>query len=240
MSRPLIGLTTYVATAAWTYFETEAALLHMAYVDSVRDAGGRPVLLPPDDVDDGVLDQLDALVLTGGSDVGAEHYGAVPHEQTRSNPVRDAGELLLTRGAFARDLPILGVCRGLQLMAVATGGTLHQHLPDVVGSTRHCVSPLIQQEFCWHDVKFEPGSLTAEVLGHDLLSVPSLHHQAIDDPGTLTPVGWCPDDGVIEAAEDRSRRFALGVQWHPEATDDRRLFEALVSAVRDRRATHLV
>lgn len=224
--RPVVGITTYVEPASWAvWHDVPAALVPQTYVQMVADAGGRAVLLPPDGVDADVLAVLDALVLAGGADVGAGLYGQPPAPLTDSRPDRDAGELALARGALDRDLPVLGVCRGMQLLAVAAGGTLHQHLPDLVGHERHRPAPGVYGS---HPVRFAPGSRIAALMGDDT-QVNSYHHQAVADPGTLAVTGWA-DDGVVEALEDPARRFLLGVQWHPEAARDVRLFRALVAA----------
>ena len=221
--RPLIGVTSYVEQARWGVWDFRAALIPQAYVDAVTDAGGRAVVLPPDSVDDGVLDAVDALVVAGGVDVDPGRYGAEPHPATDApQPARDAGELLLITGAFARDLPLLGVCRGAQLMAVARGGTLIQDLPG--GGHREVLGV-----YSWHTVRPVPGSGVARVLGDAELKVNAHHHQAVDDPGELVVTARA-EDGTVEAVEDPSRRFAVGVQWHPELLDDQRLFTALVDA----------
>ncbi|GAB3955944.1 gamma-glutamyl-gamma-aminobutyrate hydrolase family protein [Micromonospora vulcania] len=194
---------------------------------AVTAAGGRAVVLPPDDEDDGVLAVLDGLLLAGGADVGPGRYGQPADPRTEYRPDRDAGELTLLAGALASDLPVLGVCRGMQLLAVAYGGTLHQHLPDVVGHEAHRPAPGV---YGAHPVRFAPGSLAATVLvGVDRVN--SYHHQAIADPGRLAVTGWAAD-GVIEAVEDPSRPFVLGVQWHPENELDPRPITALVGAAR--------
>lgn len=235
MKRPIIGLTTYVEPASWGLFsDAPAALLHMSYVECVRAAGGRPVMLPPDDIDADVLDRLDGLILTGGADVEPAHYKAEPHPLSMPRPDRDAGEFPLARGALDRDLPILGVCRGMQVLAVAAGGALHQHLPDLVGTFLHRPQPLDQLIFGEHVVHVEPGTRCHELLG-SVVKVNSLHHQAVADPGAFTAVGWCIDDGVIEAMESPEHRFAVGVQWHPEADADLRMFQGLVTAARGER-----
>ena len=243
-SRPVIGLTTYVEPARWGAWDVPAALLHEWYVDAVRRAGGRPVLLPPDGdalppdgdllpPDDGVLDRIDGLILIGGADIGPANYGQEPHPTVDSpRIIRDAGELLLCRGAARRDLPLLGICRGLQVMAVAHGGSLIQDLPDAGYGLAHREAP---GAFTQHPVRLADGSLAARIYGATQISANSSHHQGIADPGSLVATGWSPD-GLIEVVEDPGARFALGVQWHPEHPDRRDaelpLFRALVEAAR--------
>jgi putative glutamine amidotransferase len=227
MSRPLIGLTTYAEQAKFGLNDTFSAVLPMAYVHAVHESGGRAVLITPDDPGTDVLDDLDGIVFTGGPDVSPELYAAEPHERTVTRPARDAAELPLLRAALAADLPTLAICRGMQLMAVAYGGHLHQHLPDVLGHDGH--RPTSGPKFGQHDVRFAPGSACHALLGASS-TVNSYHHQGVADVGSLTPTGWVPGDDLVEAVEDPSRRFAIGVQWHPEDTDDFRLFEALVKA----------
>jgi putative glutamine amidotransferase len=226
MSRPVIGLTTYAEEARFGLQDTFAAVLPFSYVHAVHSSGGRAVLIAPDEPDDDVLDGLDGIVFTGGSDVDPALYGEQPHATTNVKPERDAAEIVLLRAALAVDLPILGICRGMQLMVVAYGGRLHQHLPDVLGHHNH--RPITGPKFGEHAVRLRPGSRSRDVLG-DGVVVNSFHHQGIADPGGLSAVGWCPEDGLIEVVEDPGRRFAIGVQWHPEDTTDFRLFAALVA-----------
>ncbi|MGN9892818.1 gamma-glutamyl-gamma-aminobutyrate hydrolase family protein [Micromonospora sp. L31] len=228
MSRPLIGISAYVEPAAWAVWrDVPATLVPQAYVRAVSAAGGRAVVLPPDDVDADVVRVLDGLVLAGGADVAPDRYDQPLDPRTEPRPDRDAGELALLAGALAADLPVLGICRGLQLLVVAHGGVLHQHLPDVVGHDRHRPAPGRYGE---HPVRFAPGSLAGAVMaGVDRVN--SYHHQGVADPGRLVATGWA-DDGVVEAVEDPRRRFLLGVQWHPENEADPRPVTALVRAAR--------
>jgi putative glutamine amidotransferase len=224
--RPIIGITTYVEPASWAVWrDLEATLIPHAYVEAVTIAGGRAVLLPPDDLDTDVLRMLDGLVLSGGPDLGPELYGAEPEPQTDTRPQRDSAEMRLTRAALEADLPVLGVCRGLQLLTVAAGGRLHQHLPDVLGHQRHRPSPGV---YGAHQARFAEGSRIAALMGDDL-EINCYHHQGVADAGTLTVTGWA-EDGLPEAVEDPAYRFVLGVQWHPEVARDKRLFGALVDA----------
>ncbi|MEV4661475.1 gamma-glutamyl-gamma-aminobutyrate hydrolase family protein [Micromonospora echinofusca] len=232
MSRPLIGITAYVEPVGWgVWRDVPAVLLPEAYVRAVTAAGGRALVLPPDDRDADVLRMLDGLLLAGGADVDPARYGQLPAPRTESRPGRDAGELALLTAALDTDLPVLGVCRGMQLLAVAAGGSLHQHLPDVVGHDLHRPAPGV---YGGHGVRFAPGSLAATVLA-GVVRVNSYHHQAVADPGRLTATGWS-DDGVVEAIEDPHRPFLLGVQWHPENEPDPRPIAALVRAAGEHRA----
>jgi putative glutamine amidotransferase len=224
--RPIIGITTYVEPASWgVWHDLETTLLPHAYVEAVTLGGGRAVLLPPDDLDADVLSRLDGLVLGGGADLGADLYGAEPEPLTDTRPHRDTAELLLARAALDADLPILGVCRGMQVLAVAAGGSLHQHLPDLLGHEKHRPAPGV---YGTHEASFTPGSRIAGLMGDDL-EINCYHHQGVDDPGTLVVTGRA-EDGLPEALEDAARRFVLGVQWHPEVTRDKRLFGALIKA----------
>jgi putative glutamine amidotransferase len=225
--RPLIGVTSYVEQAMWGVWNRPAVLIPESYVLMVRSAGARAVVVPPDDADaPDLIARLDGLVLAGGADIAPSHYSAHAHPLTVTRPDRDAGELAVLRAALDADLPVLGVCRGAELLAVAYGGSLHQHLPDVVGHDRHRPEPGVYGS---HPVRFAPGSAAAKTLG-DTAEVNSYHHQAIADPGGLTVTGWADDD-VVEAVEDLAHRFVFGVQWHPEGDGDVRPFAALVEAV---------
>jgi putative glutamine amidotransferase len=227
MRRPLIGLTTYAEVQRFGAREMPSVSLPLGYVRAVNASGGRAVLIPSDDAGADMLDHLDGLLLTGGSDLEPSWYGEAPHETVVTRPERDGAEMLLLKAALERDLPVLGVCRGLQVMAVAYGGRLHQHLPESLGSDRH--RPAGEPRYGEHALRVEAGTLSHKVLGDELI-VNSFHHQGIADPGALRATGWCPDDGLVEVAEDPGHRFVLGVQWHPEDTDDRRTFAALVEA----------
>lgn len=235
MRRPLIGLTSYAQQVQYNGADVHAAMLPMNYVAAVHATGGRAVLVTPDDPGTDVLDGLDGVVFTGGGDLSSDAYGEPAHPLTQPDPVRDASELLLLRAALDAGLPVLGVCRGMQVMAVATGGRLHQHLPDVIGHERHRAAagtdPLAAGADAYgrHDVELRAGSRAARLLGART-TVNSFHHQAVADPGAFEVVGWCPDDDVAEVLERPGPAFALGVQWHPERSDDLRVFAALVRA----------
>lgn len=227
MRRPVIGISAYREQARWGVWDMPAVLVPAGYVDKVAAAGGLPLVLPPStSLDPQVLDLLDGLVLAGGADLDPQRYGEPAHPETSGwRPDRDAGELAVLDGALRRDLPVLGICRGLQVMAVHAGGRLEQHLPDVVGHERHRPEPGVFGE---HGVRLAEGSLVHAALGARA-TVRSYHHQGVADAGSLTVTGWA-DDGTVEVVEVPGRRFALGVLWHPEAADDPRLFDALVAA----------
>ena len=226
MARPVIGITTYVTQAKWSNWELEAALVPADYVRAVEQAGGRALLVPPSH--DGVeetLESLDGLIFSGGSDLDPELYGQEAHAETSDvMRNRDTAELALLEAALERDMPVLAICRGSQVLNVARGGDLVQHLPDVVGDEKHKHTP---GTFADHDVSVEDGSRLASVLG-ERAPVKSHHHQGLGKVGEGLRVVAHAEDGTIEAVEDPTRRFALGVLWHPEAGEDARLFEELV------------
>ena len=228
--RPVIGITTYVTDARFGDWEAESALVPSAYVNAIERAGGRPLLVPPSEEGiDETLDALHGIVFSGGSDLDPETYGQDPHPETTGvAPERDRAELALLQGALARDLPVLAVCRGSQVMNVALGGDLVQHLPEVVGDEKHKHTA---GEFADHDVDLEPGTRLAAVLG-DHAPVKSHHHQGFGRLGGGLREAARAEDGTLEAIEDPERRFALGVLWHPEEAEDLRLFEALVEEAR--------
>ncbi|MET8627607.1 gamma-glutamyl-gamma-aminobutyrate hydrolase family protein [Kitasatospora sp. NPDC004669] len=223
--RPLIGITSYQDKAAWSVWHQRASLVPQTYVDAVVRAGGTPVLLPPQPGGAGhLLDALDGLVLAGGPDVDPARYAAAADPRTGPpHYARDAWESSLLHGALARDLPLLGVCRGMQLLNVELGGTLLQHLPD----ESHQIVPA---RFVRHPVGLADGSRLAAVLG-PTAEVSCYHHQAVDRLGTGLRVTARSADGTVEALELPDHRFALGVQWHPETDpDDPRLFHAFITA----------
>ena len=223
MARPLIGITTYVEPASWGHWQVEAALVPYDYVRAVERAGGRAVLVPPDDKGiEEVLDALDGLIFSGGNDLEPQGYGADAHPATiGTNPERDRGELALLQSALERDLPVLAICRGFQVLNVARGGDIVQHLPDVVGHEEHRE---VLGEFSEHAVRVDPSSRIREVHG----AVKSHHHQALGRVGAgLREVAWA-EDGTVEGLEDPDKPFLVGVLWHPEAGEDQQLFEQLV------------
>lgn len=228
MTKPVIGVSAYAERARWAVWDMPASVVPQRYLDKVVAGGGTPVVLPAVPGIPGVLARLDGLLLVGGGDLDPKRYGAVPHPRNgRPNAARDDAELALLQEALEQRLPILGICRGLQLLNVALGGTLHQHVPDVVGHERHSSGEGV---FTRHDVHLHPRSTLARAENRTTLNVPSLHHQAIDRLGTgLTACAWS-DDGLIEAAELEDHPFTVGVQWHPEADDELGVFTALTAA----------
>jgi gamma-glutamyl-gamma-aminobutyrate hydrolase PuuD len=234
MSRPVIGITTYLTTARWSWWEAEAALIPASYVSAVERAGGRALLVPPaEEAVDDTLDALDGLILSGGSDLDPALYGAEAHPETIGVvPERDRAELALLQAALSRDMPVLAICRGSQVLNVAMGGNIIQHLPDVVGDEKHKHTPGV---FADHDVDVRPDTRLAAILG-DRAPVKSHHHQGFDRLGDGLRESARADDGTIEAVEDPERQFTLGVLWHPEEGEDAALFEALVDEARDYRA----
>jgi gamma-glutamyl-gamma-aminobutyrate hydrolase PuuD len=199
------------------------------YVRSVERAGGRPLLVPPsDDAVEETLAALDGIVFSGGADLDPETYGQEAHPETYGvMPERDRAELALLEAALARDMPLLAICRGSQLLNVARGGDLVQHLPEIVGHDQH---KQVAGRFADHEVRAE-GRLS-DLIGKALVPVKSHHHQGFGRLGEgLQPVAWA-EDGTVEALEDPARTFALGVLWHPEAAEDTALFEELVAEAR--------
>jgi putative glutamine amidotransferase len=224
--RPIVGITSYAEDARWGVWDAPAALIPLAYVRAIEAAGGRALLVPPiaDDIED-TLDVLDGLLLSGGADLDPSSYGADAHPETNNvRPDRDRAELALLEGALARDMPVLAVCRGSQVLNVALGGDLVQHLPEVVGHEGHKHTPGVYSD---HGVEILPDTKLHDVLaGH--APVKSHHHQGYGRLGEGLREAARADDGTVEAIEDPARRFALGVLWHPEEGEDAALFRALV------------
>ena len=229
---PVIGVTAGVDRSRHGVWDRDVVLLTRTYADMVVAGGGVPVLLPPVGGVAHAVDRCDGVLLSGGPDVAPDHYGAAAHPCTvPAPPERDAGELAVLDRALDRGLPVLGVCRGAQLLNVGRGGTLHQHLPDVVGHDGHNPRP---GAFTDVDVRLDPAGRAGAALGARL-RVRCHHHQAVDRlaPG-LVATGWAAD-GTVEALEDPARPFVVGVQWHPEEdAADLRLVTALVAAARTR------
>jgi gamma-glutamyl-gamma-aminobutyrate hydrolase PuuD len=233
--RPVIGITSYAQDARWGVWHMPAALVPLAYVDAIEAAGGRAIVIPPAEEDiEETLDALDGIVFSGGADVDPAHYGAEAHPETDTPQTRrDAGEMALLAAALERDIPTLAICRGFQLLNVARGGDLIQHLPDEVGNDVHKRVP---GEFAVHPVEVKEGSRLGAIVGATP-EVTSHHHQALGRVGDgLVESAWA-SDGTLEAVEDPSRRFVVGVQWHPEASEDAALFEALVEHAREYRTS---
>lgn len=233
--RPTVGITAAVEEVSYgPWKDVSAALAPMSYARSVLRAGGRPVLLVPnpEDAEDpsGVLDFLDALIISGGAgDLDPTLYARKRHPETGTvNPERDAYELALVNGAAEKSLPTLGICRGMEVINVAYGGSLEQHLPDAVGHEEHRE----RGTFVDHDVRISEGSLAARATGSDLEAVKSCHHQGVREVGKgLHATGWATLDETVEAVEDPGLKFMLGVLWHPEEDEKSRLIQALIKEV---------
>ena len=233
-ARPVIGLTTYLQQAQTGVWDVPASFLPGVYLDGVTRAGGIAVLLPPQPVDDGVAARvvagLDGLIITGGKDVDQAVYGHPPHPAT-DEPARDRDqwEFAVLAAALREGTPLLGICRGAQVLNVALGGTLHQHLPEVIGHDGHHKG---NAQFSTSTVHTAPGSRVAGIIGESV-EARCYHHQAIDRLGQGLAVCATDDDGVIEAVEMPDRDFVVAVQWHPEETlEDLRLFTGIVTAAR--------
>jgi putative glutamine amidotransferase len=232
VSRPVIGLSTYRERARWGAWDQSADLLPTVYARAIEMAGGVPVLLPPvspyAEAATAAVTRLDGLVITGGADVSPERYGEPPHERTTSwREDRDAWEVALLDAADEAGLPLLGVCRGMQVMAVHAGGSLDQHVPDLVGHDRHNPGA---DAFGETSVSLAPGSRLASLLGTSL-TVHCHHHQSVRAHPGFTAAAWA-EDGLLEAMEATGERLCVAVQWHPEMAADAGLFQALVDAAR--------
>ena len=229
MSAPVIGLTTYREDAAWGVWQQRADVLPSQYADAVEATGGVPLLLPPvgqPGAADVVVSRLDGLVISGGADVDPSRYDADPHPRTAAwRADRDAWELALLDAADAAGLPVLGVCRGMQVMAVHAGGSLDQHTPDLVGHERHSPGGDVFGEV---EVRTTAGSRVAGLVG-ERLAVNCHHHQSVrEHPGFAATAH--ADDGTLEAMEAAGDRFCVAVQWHPETAADVGLLAGLVRA----------
>jgi gamma-glutamyl-gamma-aminobutyrate hydrolase PuuD len=230
----VIGITTYLVPAAWGAWNMEAALVPADYVRAVSAAGGAPVMIPPGSSLPETLGLVDGLVFSGGSDLDPELYDAAAHPET--NGVireRDDFELELMHAALERDVPMLAICRGSQVLNVALGGDLEQHVPDRVGTHVH---KEVNGVFADHDVEVLEGTRLASFLG-DRHDVKSHHHQGFGRLGSGLREAARAPDGTVEALEDPARRFTLGVLWHPEAGEDMALFRGLVAEAAEFRAT---
>ncbi len=224
--KPVVGITSYAEEVTWGAWVEEAALVPLSYVRAIERAGGRPLVIPPSE---GAIEEtlavLDGILFSGGSDLDPALYDAEAHPETQGvHEARDRAEMALLTAALERDMPVLAVCRGSQVLNVARGGDLVQHLPEVLGHEEHKHTP---GEYSDHDVTLEPGTRVGGILG-ERAPVKSHHHQGFGRIGEgLREAGYA-EDGTVEALEDPSKRFAVGVLWHPEEGEDMALFEALV------------
>ena len=235
---PVIGICVAVERVSWgPWRDVPSSIMPLSYSRAVQAGGAVALLLPPDDEvaqrPDELLDLIDGLMLAGGCDVDPASYGARPHPETSGTwPERDRFELALTHRAVERETPVLGICRWMQLLNVACGGTLDQHVPDQLGHQDHRHSP---GQFSDHEVRLEEGSLAARAVGADTTAVKSHHHQGVAQLGEgLIATGWSSEDGIVEAIELERGPYALGVLWHPEQDERSRVVGSLVDAARDR------
>jgi gamma-glutamyl-gamma-aminobutyrate hydrolase PuuD len=234
VAKPVIGITTYLTRAAWGAWELDAALVPASYVRAVARAGGAPLLVPPGASYEETLDSVDGLIFSGGSDLDPELYGEQAHPETNGwVRERDDFELGLMQAALARDVPLLAICRGSQVLNVALGGDLEQHVPDRVQTDVHKETPGV---FADHDVAVLPGTKLSSIIG-ERTDVKSHHHQGYGELGSGLREAARAPDGTVEALEDTARRFTVGVLWHPEEGEDLALFEALVREANEYRAT---
>ena len=235
--RPVVGICAALERAQWRAWDRLAVLLAHEYIRAIQDAGGLALMVPPDPRLEGhpdeVLQLVDALILAGGADIDPSAYSAEPHPKTRGTvPERDRTELAIARRAAELDIPLLGICRGMQLLNVAMGGTLRQHLPDDVGHEEHR-RHLGTFDGSEHDVRLESGSLAARAVGEELHTAKSHHHQGVAEIGEgLHVSGVAVLDDLPEAIEADGPAFCLGVQWHPEADERSRVVGTLVQAAR--------
>jgi putative glutamine amidotransferase len=224
--KPVVGITSYAEEVTWGAWVEEAALVPLSYVRAIERAGGRPLVIPPSE---GAIEEtlavLDGILFSGGSDLDPALYDAEAHPETQGvHEARDRAEMALLGAALERDMPVLAVCRGSQVLNVARGGDLVQHLPEVLGHEEHKHTP---GKYSDHDVTLKPDTRVGGILG-DRAPVKSHHHQGFGRIGEgLREAGYA-EDGTVEALEDPSKRFAVGVLWHPEEGEDMALFEALV------------
>jgi putative glutamine amidotransferase len=237
MTRPVIGICAAIESARWAAWELVVNLSPRTYSLAVQRAGGIALILPPDDAmaesPDELLDMIDGLILAGGSDIDPASYGTRPHPETKGTwPERDRFEIALGTRALERDMPVLGVCRGMQMLNVIQGGTVNQHVRDLVGNDLHRHTP---GAFGDHSVRLDAGSLAARIGGAERTEVKSAHHQGIGELGEgVVPSGYADDD-LVEAIELPDKTFAVGVLWHPEEDERSRVIGSLVDEARSRR-----
>lgn len=241
--RPLIAIPAAFERAKYGVWDSQVALLPMSYIEAVQRAGASVLLIPPDAElvadPDRILDLVDGLVLAGGSDVDPATYGQSPHPETKGfSEQRDSLELALIRRAIERDMPVLGICRGCQVLNIAQGGTLIQHVPDVVGGDEHKRHPGTF-EGNEHPADLDPGSLAARAAGELHHMTRSHHHQAVDVLGEGLVISGRSDDGLIEAIELPDHEYVLGVQWHPEADVTSEVVSSLVQQARAYRSARI-
>ena len=233
-----VGICAAVERARWGVWDQVITMAPRGYATAVQKAGGIALILPPDpsaEAAEQILEHIDALLLAGGADVDPATYGAEAHPETSNTRAeRDAFEVALTQSALERGMPVLGVCRGMHVLNVALGGTLIQHLPDVVGHNDHRHTP---GAFGDHEVMLQPGSLAARAIGAERTAVKSHHHQGLDRLGQgVVATGWSEPDEVVEAIELEGRPYALGVLWHPEEDERSRVIGSLVAAAAEKTA----
>lgn len=236
VSKPIIGITTYLQEARWGVWSEKATLLPIDYAREVAATGAYPVLLPPIGTDVSVLDRLDGLIIAGGTDVNPSIYGADQHETTQYQDDRDTHDTLLTKAALDSGLPLLAICRGMQILNTALGGTLHQHIPEILGHDRYRPQPGVYGEVT---LSIEPGTMLATILG-STASAPCYHHQAVDKVAPVLKTVATSPEGLVEALEltDNSpyTGWVLAVQWHPEHNpEDRRIIDAFVTHIQGRK-----
>jgi len=227
--RPKIGVTCFLRETVYGNWHRHAAILPSAYVSAIERVGGMPLIIPPAGDMTGVLDSLDALVVSGGPDICPENYGQSPDPMTKEFcPEQDSTEMDLIRGAMRRNMPFLGVCRGMQILSVMHGGDLYQHLETTPGHEGHGGFGGVETE---HLVDIEEGSLLAGMMGGSVM-VNSMHHQGVADAGSLFVSGTAAHDNLIESVENIDMDFCVGVQWHPERAGHDILYSELVEAAR--------